>query len=500
MTSMQKTMIGLGATGLLFAAGVVAFVTFTAGGRMPGPSDPGDPVQDTPPPAENSIRVTALHPKKDPSFVMNVEEPAYVRAYYEANLKARAAGPVSFIQKDIGDTVRGPHDGKPGERLVTIDVPDLVEQVALKNQIVAERQRELQLSQANLKRSEAVVKMAQAAVNAALADESFRGKEFQRFSRLAREGGVTTDIVEERQQFYDTAKANVQKAEADVQKAQADVEYANADVGLKRTLIQVSEKDRDQAQALLDFATVSAPFDGVITRRFVDPGSFVQNATTSNTEPVLTVERTDIVTVFMKVPDDYAAYVTNDTEALIQMSGLPGVVLHGKVSRFSPSLQNPQNDRTMRVEVDLYNGSAQEYDAFLAREKKNDNADLKNGQLPWFPKVSAKVAGTHQALLPGMYGTMKLELRKFQNVYLLPSSAIVSHGGVPYIFVVKDGVAHQVPVEVQVDDGRMAKVSTIVHVGNERVKKPLMGDEIVVSSNQAELSDGQPVTATVTDW
>jgi multidrug efflux pump subunit AcrA (membrane-fusion protein) len=494
----RKTVIGIALAGAVVILVATAVILTTE--RRTEARTEAILAQQDPPAAESAIRVAAIHPKKDPSFVITVEEPAYVLAYYQANLKARAAGPVSFIQKDIGDSVRGPHDGKLGEKLVEIDVPDLVEQVALKNQIVDERQRDLQLAQANVKRSEAAIKIAKSGVRAAAAVAKQRSEQYQRFVTLAKNNGIVPLVVEEQELAAESAQADVMKADASVEKAQADLEYANADVELKNTLIRVAQKDRDQTQALLDFATVRAPFDGVITRRFVDPGSFVQNATTSNTEPVLTVERVDIVTVYMKVPDDYAPYVTNDTEAFIQMSELPGVVLKGKVSRFSPSLQTPQNDRTMRVEVDLYNGTRQEYDAFLAREKKDHNADLKNGQLPWFPTVSGKEAAGHQPLLPGMYGTMKLQLHKFQNAYLLPSSAIVSHGGVPYIYLVKDGIAHQTPVEVLVDDGRVAKVSIITKIGNEQVKKPLTGDEVVVSSNQGELGDGQAVSAAISDW
>lgn len=495
----RKTLVGFVLAGAAVVA-VAAIVILTNARRTDAGTDPTPAQADGAPAADSAIRVTAIHPKKDLSFVITVEEPAYVEAYDRADLEARAAGPVSFIEKAIGNSVRGPHDGKPGEKLVVIDVPDLVEQLALKNQIVAERQRDLQLAQANVKRAEADVTMEKGNLGAAVAMAKYRGREYQRFTSLVQQGGVTPLVAEEQQQNAEAAEANVAKAKGAVQKAEADLEYANADVLLKRTLIRVAEKDRDIAQALLDYATVRAPFDGVITRRTVDPGSFVQNATTSDSRPLLTVERTDIVTVYMKVPDDYAPYVTNDTEAEIRMSELPGVVLKGKVSRFNPSLQTPQNDRTMRVEVDLYNGSRQEYERFLAREKKDDYADLKNRQLPWFPTVSGKGATGDQRLLPGMYGTMKLELRKFQNAYLLPSSAIVSHGGMPYIYIVKDGVAHQEPVDVQVDDGRVAKVSVITKVGNERIKKPLTGDEVVVASNQGELSDGQAVTVNLTNW
>jgi hypothetical protein len=86
------------------------------------------------------------------------------------------------------------------------------------------------------------------------------------------------------------------------------------------------------------------------------------------------------------------------------------------------------------------------------------------------------------------------------NSYLIPSSALFSQGGRSYIFEVKDGVAHLVPVEVQVDDGRLAKIAMVVRSGNEEVKKELTGEEIIVASNQGELSDGQSVHSVPAEW
>ena len=61
--------------------------------------------------------------------------------------------------------------------------------------------------------------------------------------------------------------------------------------------------------------------------------------------------------------------------------------------------------------------------------------------------------------------------------------------------MVKKGRAQQVPVEVPVNDGKLAKVIKIVTVGRKRLKQELTGEDEVVASNQAELTDGQPVSA-----
>src|SRR5262249_30683178 len=154
-------------------------------------------------------------------------------------------------------------------------------------------------------------------------------------------------------------------------------------------------------------------------------------------------------TLVMKVPDNAAPYVTRDTEAVIQIDELPGVVIRGKVTRFSPWIQN--HDRTMRVEVDLYNDTAKHYEKFRAHAlgarvaalaadtplgllsllggtRRICNLDSKSPQdpLPMLPMVSGR--STPPKLLPGMSGYMRLNLRTFHDAYLLPSSAVFTRG------------------------------------------------------------------------
>ncbi len=265
-------------------------------------------------------------------------------------------------------------------------------------------------------------------------------------------------------------------------------------------MIDVARKDRDRAQALADYAKITAPFDGVITRRYVNRGSFVQNATTAHTEPLLRVERRDIVTIVMKVPDTFAPLVSNDTEAVIEMSELPGQAIHGKVTRFSPTLESKTNDHSMIVEVDLFNGSDPEYEQFLAREKATDNADLKEGPLPLIPRVTGKSSGERHRLLPGMYGQMTLVFNKLSNAHLIPSDAIIHEGGTPYIYLVRNGKARKVPVEVHVDDQKLAKVAVLTHTSAGDIRHDLTGEEQVIYSNLSELTDGQAVKAIPTDF
>lgn len=256
-------------------------------------------------------------------------------------------------------------------------------------------------------------------------------------------------------------------------------------------------------QALLNYATIRAPFDGIVTQRKVDPGDFVQNAATGRTDPLLTVVRDDIVTVYMKVPDKFAHFVSTNTEAIIQLDTgkMRDVLIHAKVTRYADSLETPQHDRTMRVEVDVFNGSVQEYEA----EKKEPKTDLKSPKLPDFPRVEGNLEGKDVQtqglhLLPGQYGKMKLVLKHFGKAYLLPHNAVVSQGGTSYVFMVKNGLAVKVPVEVQADNGEEVKVVLIEKLRGQTIPGELKGDEEIVATNQGELSNGQAIKPTHVEW
>lgn len=494
------------------------------------------PAADAPLTPRSVIPVKVIHPRRDPRFVVAVKQPAYVDGFFRAELLARAAGPVRYIGKDIGNPVRF------GELLMVIDAPDRVQAVAEATATWQQRQAELRLAidqiavmeesvataQSNIDVQQAQVKQLQATV-------TYRKSEYERFVILADRRAVTPDVVDEQLKNYQSAVAAHQAAEAAVRQAtsswkeaKAKLEAARADVLLKRTLVDVAQQRLAYARVEADFARIYAPFDGVVIRRDVDPGSFVQNATTSGGKPFLTLLRTDLVTVVMRVPDNYAPYVSRDTTALIEMDELPGVVIESKVTRSATAID--ARDRTMQVEVDLFNRSHEEYTQALlhglgsylaavgnpclleglmqtgagmlrwSRNLKGANSEL----VPLFPKLSGQVE-RYRPLLPGMYGSMRLLLRNLAGSHLLPSGAVFSRGGKLYILRVQEGVARLVPVRVQVDDGTLAQVLVIVReadarAGVQEVTAELTGDEEIVNGNQGEIADGQQVRATLVAW
>src|SRR6202035_497245 len=104
--------------------------------------------------------------------------------------------------------------------------------------------------------------------------------------------------------------------------AQAKLEHARADVDVKAAMLDVAKKDRDQVKALLGYATLTAPYAGVVTRRNVNRGDFVQPATQAKGDPLFVVQETDKVRIFVAVPEADADWVDDTAVADIRVQAL----------------------------------------------------------------------------------------------------------------------------------------------------------------------------------
>lgn len=483
---------------------------------------------------DDGVPVKVIRPRRDSSFDIAVNQLVTVEPYYQANLKARAAGLVVAVHKDIGDSVRR------GELLVAIDEPDLMQEVAQKQAVIAQRLQDVIVAQSAVRNAQALLDVARAAIDQRRAEvqektttRDTRLKRLNRFRAMSGRNVVDAGVIDEEEGQYQAAAAAatgaevaVNRAEADLREKQASLDGARAEIGLKESLVEVARRDRDRAQALLDYAHVTAPFNGTITQRNVDPGAFVQNATTGASEALISVARTDIVTAAFQLPDYAAAYVSRDTAVEIQLDELPGTLIRGRVTRFSPSIRG--TDRTMRVEVDLFNGTEAEYRQFAAKAiacglAAGADAGLsalaptatgyslwaenQKGSTDRFPLCAGAVTegGPPHRLIPGMGGTARVVLQEFDDVYLIPTSAIFTVGGKSYLLVVLEGKSRLVPIRVQVNDGRLAKVAVVARPsggksGDREVLRELTGTEEIIASRQVEIGDGQPVRATHEDW
>src|SRR5262249_31275848 len=138
------------------------------------------------------------------------------------------------------------------------------------------------------------------------------------------------------------AQANVQKSAADAAAATARRQVAAANLAHSRTMLAYTE--------------IKAPFKGVVTQRNVNTGHYVHPVTGGATEPLLVVEQTDKVRVFVDVPEMESPFVNAGAKAdtvAVRIQALGDKEFPGTVTRTSRSLES--RNRSLRTEVDLPN-------------------------------------------------------------------------------------------------------------------------------------------------
>jgi membrane fusion protein (multidrug efflux system) len=263
------------------------------------------------------------------------------------------------------------------------------------------------------------------------------------------------------------AEIEAPEMEADLVKARAEAEAAQIDYkrvteAQKKASDLVVPQTVDAAKAksgvaiaglqrietLLSYAKITAPFSGVITKRWVDPGALIPAATSSSaakSAAMLTLMDFTTVRIDVAIPDAEAPFVKKDLLVKVIVDELPGRTFQGAITRFSYALD--ESTKTMATEIEI------------------SNPDL--------------------ALRPGMWASVEIELQKKENALLVPAEALVTEKNKNSVFVVRDNKVQKISVTTGFDDG--ANVEVLKGCGP--------GDAVIVAGKQS-VTDGQKVKAT----
>jgi RND family efflux transporter MFP subunit len=357
-----------------------------------------------------------------------IERPGFnVEAYEHTLLYAKIAGYVQKWNFDMGDHVH------KNDVLAEIYIPEMAVELEQKEAAIEQATSEIQLARAAKQHAEA---------------EQERAKsQYERLALVARSGVLDKEQVEE-------TKLGSRAADAALVRAQADVSVAEA--RLKR-----AKADRDHVKTLLQYTKVRAPYDGVVTRRIVHTGDFVQPAGNGKGEALFVVEQVDPVRVFVNVQELEAVWVRDGDTVVIRPQSLQGQQIRGRVTRTSASV-DPQT-QTLRTEIDL------------------PNADGK--------------------LVPGMYVKATI-IAEHKKVWTLPATAIVTKGEQTFFYRVENGKAVRTPIQIGLRGNEPD--NEVVEVLKKRTKpakaseeagwEDFSGGEVTVVSDPASLTDGQAVT------
>jgi RND family efflux transporter MFP subunit len=314
--------------------------------------------------------------------------PAEFRPYTEVDLHAKVSGYVKEMKVDIGDRV------KAGQLLAVLEVPELREE--LDHALAAHRRAQAEYRDAHLA-----------------------------YTRLVAVNQDHPNLIA--QQDLDSAEARDATAAGTVAATKADV---------------------DKDQTLVAYTRLTAPFAGVITKRYADPGSLIQAGTTSNTQamPLVRVSDNTLLRLDFPVSVDYVPGIRLGAPVSVRVDSLGGRTFEGKIARFSDKVDD--STRTMVVEMELPNPSLE--------------------------------------LVPGMYATVMLKVDHRPHALAIPIEAVPA-GGTSVLLV---NGSHEVE-ERAVKLGIETSARYEVLVGLEE------GD-LVMIGNPAQLAAGQQVEPRLT--
>ncbi|MDE3017686.1 MAG: efflux RND transporter periplasmic adaptor subunit [Nitrospirota bacterium] len=272
------------------------------------------------------------------------------------------------------------------------------------------------------------------------------------------------------------AKANLASAKADVLRQEANIRNARLTLDRMQRLIKdqfVSQQDFDNAQVNYDMAVaqiesvhaqvkqmevalqqaetnltysyIRAPFAGYVAERTLDTGAYVTGSTASTSTTargILTLHSIGTVRTMIEVVEKDVPSIKMGQKAEVRAEAYPNRVFTGQVTRIVQALN--RGTRTMTVEVDL------------------PNPDL--------------------ALKGGMFARVEILVGMHPNAIQIPIDALTKLEEAQYVYVVRDGKTHQVPVEVGVRSGNMIEIT-----------KGLTGTEQLVVSGKDLVGEGTTV-------
>jgi RND family efflux transporter MFP subunit len=302
------------------------------------------PKPQTPPPSVQVAPVTRGTLEVTSHYLASIEP------FIKSDLSPRITGAILSITKREGDTVRR------GELLITIDDRELQDRtMAVNAEVLATRQR------------------LAGAQSAYATQKSVYGRD----ETLFKAGAISKEALERSRAALDGAEAVVDAFKESVKGQAMNTNVARHQAG---------------------YARISAPFSGVISKRWAEPGDQAAPG-----KPILTVEKISSYKILAQVPQEELSGIRPGTKVVLSNGGQTIPV---KVNRVYPAL-----GKNMLATVEVLTGSAP--------------FNLPSSATVGFDIVTKMVEGL-----------------------IVPAQAIVKTGQGTFVYQVKDGTVHIIPVKL----------------------------------------------------
>jgi RND family efflux transporter MFP subunit len=336
------------------------------------------------------------------------------RPYQVIDLHAKVAGYLKRITVDVGDRIQA------GQLIATLEIPEMRDDLAHAAATIKRGISEVQRYQRELQNAETNRKLAEL-----------------HYSRLANVNKSEPGLVAQHE--LDVALAKQQSAEQQVAAARAALASAEQQVEISKTTEQHSK-------TMSDYTRITAPFSGVITKRFADTGAMIQAGTASQSQamPVVRLAQIDRLRLIIPVPESFVHRIQLNAPVMVRVSSL-GKTIQGRIARYSKDVL--LSTKTMETEIDVQN-----------------------------PRWT---------LTPGMSADVVLTLEKHANTLTVPVQSLTLRDGARFVMVVNaEGAIEERPIKVGIETPASVEVLSGVQK-----------DELVIVGNRSQLRAGQKVEA-----
>ena len=412
------------------------------------------------------------------TIIRTVGQPSFVDAYEQTAIYPKLTAYIEKWIVDIGDKV------KKGDLLANLFVPEVREDhrtnkadVQVATAKISLCLKQVDVAAADVAAAKARVTEAKASLDKYAAVVERWDSEVKRLQRESDRGVVSPQVllesVKQRKAdiaAYDAQKATIEATIADQLAREAALEKAKVDVMVARADLSAAESEEKRLAAWVGYLTLTSPYDGIIVARNANTGDFVLPATgdpssehhapdisTTKAAPIYVVARTDVVRVFVDVPEQDANFVQIGAKASVLVRAFRDKPIPATVTRTSWALNF--KSRTLRAEIDLHNTNAQ--------------------------------------ILPGMYAYGKVIIER-PRTRALPVDTIEYSGGQTFCWMYGDGRARRTEIQTGVSNGEWVEVTNRLlpapSTGSaEETWVPIDGSEQVILADLTILTDGGPV-------
>jgi RND family efflux transporter MFP subunit len=337
---------------------------------------------------------------------------AEFQPFQQVDVMAKVAGYVRSIKVDIGDHVQ------EGQLLAILEIPEMEDDLAKAAAAIDQADAEIATARDELKRAEAAHELAHLS-----------------YTRIG-------DVIKKEPGLVPQQEVDEARSRDLVSEAQVSAAKSNLRTSEQRARVARAEQSR--LQTLHKYTTISAPFDGVVTKRYANAGSMIQAGTASQTQamPIVQLSQNNLLRLILPVPESAVSRIHVGETLEVKVSSI-GKTFPGRVARFSGKIQ--ESTRTMDTEVDVPN-----------------------------PTLT---------LIPGMYAEVTLRLDGRSNVLAVPIDAVDRSGPSPRVYSVNSsGSIHIMPITTGLETDQRIEVRSGLQEG-----------ETVVVGRRAGLKEGERV-------